>query len=110
MTINNRLPSKSHSKMYGAEPRYNDLRYNNIPGLTMGLCGCRKYPCPPWKVSGISVGVGGLEVQVSKGCVCVGGGGSRRVQEHCLRENFQYRIYDLSTNRWTPVYFSVLKW
>ena len=23
--------------MYGAEPRYNDLRYNDIPGLTMGI-------------------------------------------------------------------------
>ena len=23
--------------MYGAEPRYNDIRYNDIPGLTMGL-------------------------------------------------------------------------
>ena len=23
--------------MYGAEPRYNDLRYNDIPGLTMGM-------------------------------------------------------------------------
>ena len=25
------------SKMYGAEPQYNDLWYNNIPGLTMGM-------------------------------------------------------------------------
>ena len=24
-------------KMYGAEPQYNDLRYNDIPGLTMGM-------------------------------------------------------------------------
>ena len=23
--------------MYGAEPRYNDLRFNDIPGLTMGM-------------------------------------------------------------------------
>ena len=23
--------------MYGAEHRYNDLRYNDIPGLTMGM-------------------------------------------------------------------------
>ena len=37
ITINNRLPSKSYSKMYGEEPRYNDLRYNDIPGLTMGF-------------------------------------------------------------------------
>ena len=37
MTINIRLPSKSCSKMYGAEPRYNDFWYNDIPGLMMGL-------------------------------------------------------------------------
>ena len=37
ITINNRLPSKSYSKMYGAESRYNDLRHNDIPGLTMGM-------------------------------------------------------------------------
>ena len=35
--INIRFPSKSYSKMYGAEPRYNDLRYNDSPGLTMGM-------------------------------------------------------------------------
>ena len=23
--------------MYGAEPRYNDLRYNDVPGLMMGM-------------------------------------------------------------------------
>ena len=34
ITINIRLPSKSCSKMYWAEPRYNDIRYNDIPGLT----------------------------------------------------------------------------
>ena len=37
ITINIRLPSKSYSKMYGAEPRYNDLRYNYIPGITIGM-------------------------------------------------------------------------
>ena len=37
ITINNRLTSKSYSKTCGAEPRYNDLRYNDIPGLTMGM-------------------------------------------------------------------------
>ena len=37
ITINIRLPSKSYSKMYGAEPRYNDHGYNDIPGLTMGM-------------------------------------------------------------------------
>ena len=35
--ISIRLPSKSYSKVYGAEPRYNDLRYNDIPDLTMGM-------------------------------------------------------------------------
>ena len=37
ITINIRLPSKSYSKMYGADFRYNDLRCNDIPGLTMGM-------------------------------------------------------------------------
>ena len=23
--------------MYGAEPRYNDLRYNDIPGITINI-------------------------------------------------------------------------
>ena len=32
LMIHIRLPGKSYSKMYGAEPRYNDL-----PGLTMGM-------------------------------------------------------------------------
>ena len=35
--INNRLPSKSYSEIYVAEPRYNDLQYDNIPGLMMGV-------------------------------------------------------------------------
>ena len=26
-----------HRKMYGAELRFNDLRFNDIPGLTMGI-------------------------------------------------------------------------
>ena len=29
------FPGKSYSKMYGTEPRYNDLRYNDIPNITM---------------------------------------------------------------------------
>ena len=33
VTINICLSSKSYSKMYGAEPRYNDLRYNYISGI-----------------------------------------------------------------------------
>ena len=30
-------PGKSCSKMYGTEPRYNDLRYNDIPDITMSF-------------------------------------------------------------------------
>ena len=30
-------PSKSYSKMYGTEPRYNDLRYSNIPNVTISF-------------------------------------------------------------------------
>lgn len=37
ITINIRLPSKSHSRMYGVQPLYNDLRYNDIPGLIMRM-------------------------------------------------------------------------
>ena len=37
ITINIRFPGKSYSKMYGAEPQFNDLRFNDIPGLTMGI-------------------------------------------------------------------------
>ena len=37
-------PGRSYSKMYGTEPRYNDLRYNDIPGITMNiLCPGRSY-------------------------------------------------------------------
>ena len=34
----------------------------------------------------------GLEVQISKGCRVIY---FQRVQEHCLRETYQYYIYDL---------------
>ena len=37
VTINIRFRSKSYSKIFWAEPRYNDLRYNDISGLTMGM-------------------------------------------------------------------------
>ena len=30
-------PVKSYGKMYGTELRYNDLRYNNIPDITMSF-------------------------------------------------------------------------
>ena len=29
------MSGKSYNKMYGTEPRYNDLRYNEIPYITM---------------------------------------------------------------------------
>ena len=35
ITMNMLYPGKSYSKMYGTEPRYNDLRYNDIPDITM---------------------------------------------------------------------------
>ena len=36
--MNMLCPGKSYSKMYGtAEPRYNDLRYNDIPDITMWI-------------------------------------------------------------------------
>ena len=28
-------PVKRYSKMYGTEPRYNDLQYNDIPDITL---------------------------------------------------------------------------
>ena len=33
--INICLLGKSNTKMYGAEGKYNSLRYNDIPGFTM---------------------------------------------------------------------------
>ena len=33
--INMLCPGKSYSKMYGTEPRYNDLQYNDIPDITL---------------------------------------------------------------------------
>ncbi len=35
--MNNLCPGKSYSKMYGTEPRYNDLRYNDIPDIPMRI-------------------------------------------------------------------------
>ena len=37
ITINMLCPGKSYSKMYATEPRYNDLRYNDIPDITMSF-------------------------------------------------------------------------
>ena len=70
------------------------------------MCGSRKYPYPHppppmegyWKFQG---GGGSRGANSQEVCVCGGGGGGRRVtyfqrvQEHCLRETYQYRICDL---------------
>ena len=37
ITMNILCPGKSDSKLYGTEPRYNDLRYNDIPDITMTI-------------------------------------------------------------------------
>ena len=37
ITLNIRFPGKSYSKMYGAEPQFNDIRFNDIPGSKMGI-------------------------------------------------------------------------
>ena len=37
ITINILCPGKSCSKMYGTEPRYNDLRYNDILDKTVSF-------------------------------------------------------------------------
>ena len=66
------------------------------------MCGSRKYPYPPpWKVSGNSMGVGSLEVQISKGC---GGEKSNIFAEgpRALSEGnlpISYLRFDKSTNR-----------
>ena len=40
ITINIRFPGKSYSKMYEAEPRFNDIRFNPIrPGLFLEFLG-----------------------------------------------------------------------
>ena len=33
LTINLLCPSKSYSKLYGAESRFNNIRFNDIPGI-----------------------------------------------------------------------------
>ena len=37
ITMNILCPGKSYNKMYGTEPWYDDLRYNDIPDITMGI-------------------------------------------------------------------------
>ena len=34
LTINLLCPSKSYSKLYGAESRFNNILFNDIPGIT----------------------------------------------------------------------------
>ena len=36
LTINLLCPGKSYSKLYGAESRFNNIRFNNIPGNNDG--------------------------------------------------------------------------
>ena len=36
LTINLLCPCKSYSKLYGAESRFNNIRFNDIPGLNDG--------------------------------------------------------------------------
>ena len=37
LTINLLCPSKNYSKLYGAESRFNNIRFNDIPGITMEI-------------------------------------------------------------------------
>ena len=37
LTINFLCPGKSYSKLYGAESLFNNIRSNDIPGLTMEI-------------------------------------------------------------------------
>ena len=37
LTINLLCPSKCYSKLYGAESRFNNIRFNDIPGITMEI-------------------------------------------------------------------------
>ena len=39
ITINSRFPGKSYSKMYEAEPRFNDIRFNPIRPGFFGVLG-----------------------------------------------------------------------
>ena len=37
LTINILCPGKSYSKLYGAESRFNSIRFSDIPGITMEI-------------------------------------------------------------------------
>ena len=36
------MSRQSYGKMYGTEPRYNDLRYKDIPHITMNSLGTKR--------------------------------------------------------------------
>ena len=48
--------------MYGAEPWYNDLRYNNIPGLTMGMSLTERKIFPVITITSISLTIGSTNI------------------------------------------------
>ena len=62
ITINNRLPRKSYSKLYGAEPRYNSLRYNDIAGLTIGISLTERKIFPVITMKSISLTIGSANI------------------------------------------------
>ena len=37
LTINIPCPGKSYSKLYGGESRFNNIRFSDIPGITMEI-------------------------------------------------------------------------
>ena len=37
LTINLLCPGKSYSKLYGSESQFNNIRFNNILGITMEI-------------------------------------------------------------------------
>ena len=52
--------------MYGAEPRYNDLQYNDIPGLTMGMSLTKRKIFPIIMIKSISQTTGNANIVYNK--------------------------------------------
>ena len=52
--------------MYRAEPRYNDLRYNDIPGLTMGMSLTKRKIFPITTIKSISQTTGNANIEYNK--------------------------------------------
>ena len=48
--------------MYGAEPWYNDLRYNDIPGLTIGMSLTECKILPVITITSISLTIGSTNI------------------------------------------------